>query len=149
MTQAQSPLPDPQLFPEFYADVAFKRSIAWVIDMVITLVLTLLGLLLTLFTGLFFLPVLYSAISIAYRTVMLSRYGATFGMMVMALTWRGLDGRQPDPTTAFGYSALHAVIWLVFLLQIASIVSILMTPYRQGLHDLFLGTTILNKAATG
>ncbi|TQM92098.1 MAG: RDD family protein [Roseinatronobacter sp.] len=138
-------LPDPELQPEFYSDVPLKRALAWAIDLVVTIALTLVGLVMTLFISAFFLPVLFGAISIGYRTIMLARYGATLGMMLTALKWRGLDGRQPDPMTAFIYSAMHAGMWTVFPLQVASMVMILLTPYRQGLHDMVLRTTMLHR----
>jgi uncharacterized RDD family membrane protein YckC len=124
-----------------------KRVFAWGIDVVVTLALTLVGLVLTLFLSMFLLPLLFAAISIGYRTVMLARFGATLGMMVTALKWRGLDGRDPDVMTAFIYSAMHAGLWAIFPLQIASMVMILLTPYRQGLHDMVLGTTMLHRIA--
>lgn len=140
-------LPDPALQPEFYADVPFKRAGAWAIDLLVTVALTLVGLVLTLFVSAFFLPVLFAVISVAYRTVMLARYGATVGMMVMALKWRHLNGRTPDMSAALFYSASHAVMWTVFPLQIVSIALILLSPYRQGLHDHLLSTTMLHKIA--
>ncbi len=138
-------LPDPELQPEFYSDVPLKRALAWLVDLLVTLALTVVALVFTLFVATFFLPIFYAMISIAYRTVMLSRYGATLGMMVTALKWRGLDGRAPDPMTAFIYSAIHAGQWTVLPLQIASIVMILVTPYRQGLNDHIMGTTMLHR----
>lgn len=140
-------LPDPAIQPEFYADIPWKRSAAWVIDFAITLALTVVALLLTALLTLFILPLLYGAVSIAYRTVMLSRYGATLGMMVMAIKWRHLNGARPEPMTAFVYSVAHTGMWAMFPLQIASIVTILLTPWRQGLHDMVLGTTMLHKVA--
>lgn len=140
-------LPDPELQPEFYADVPFKRVAAWAIDLVVTLVLTLAAVALTLFIGAFFLPLLFAAVSIGYRTVMLSRYSATLGMMLMALKWRRLNGSAPDALTAFLYSCFHAGLWTVFPAQIASMVMIVVTPYRQGLHDTVLGTTMLHTIA--
>jgi len=140
-------LPDPELYAEFYTDVPLKRASAWAIDLVITLGLTLVAVALTLFIGAFFLPLFFAAVSIAYRTVMLGRYGATVGMMIMALKWRRLDGQPPEPMTAFAYAALHTGLWAVFPLQIASMAMILLTPYRQGLHDTMLGTTMLHRVA--
>ncbi len=140
-------LPAPDLQPEFYSDVPFKRSAAWFIDMIVTALLTVVGVVLTLFVSLFFLPILYSLVSVAYRWVMLARYGATLGMMVMALKWRHLNGRAPDAATALLYSVFHAGLWLFFPAQILSMGMILMTPYRQGLHDTVLGTTMLHNVA--
>ena len=140
-------LPEPDLHPEFYADLPLKRVSAWGIDLLITLALTLLAVVLTAFLAAFFLPVLFTVISVAYRTLMLARYGATFGMAVMALDWRRLDGTRPDAMVAFVYACAHAGQWIVLPLQIVSMVMIVLTPYRQGLHDTVLGTTILRRAA--
>ena len=140
-------LPDPEFYPEFYSDVPLKRVVAWAIDLLVTLALTVVALALTLFVGVFFLPLFFAAVSIGYRTVMLGRYGATLGMMVMALKWRRLDGRAPDALTAFYYAAFHAGQWTVFPAQIASMVMIMVTPYRQGLNDTVLGTTMLHRVA--
>ncbi|MBR3371850.1 MAG: RDD family protein [Rhodobacteraceae bacterium] len=140
-------LPDPELQPEFYADVPLKRVGAWAIDLVVTLAITLVGLVMTLFVSIFFLPVLFATASIAYRTIMLARFGATLGMMATALKWRRLDGRTPDVMTAFWYSAMHAGMWTVLPLQAASMVMILLTPYRQGLHDFVLNTTMMHRIA--
>ena len=140
-------LPAPDLQPEFYADVPLKRSVAWAVDMTATVVLTAAGVLATFFVSLFFLPILYSLVSVAYRTVMLARYGATLGMMLVALEWRHLDGRAPDAPTALVYSAFHAGLWLFFPAQILSMGLIMLTPQRQGLHDLVLGTTMLHRMA--
>lgn len=139
-------LPAPDLQPEFYRDVPLKRSLAWGIDLLVTLALTLAGILVTFFVGAYFLPLLYAVIATAYRTYMLARHGATLGMMLTALEWRRLDGRRPDPVTALLYSVIHTSIWTLFPLQIASMVMILLTPYRQGVHDLALGTTMLHKS---
>lgn len=140
-------LPYPELQPEFYTDVPFKRTAAWAIDAVVICVMVLVALVVTLFVSLFVLPLVVGAISIAYRTVMLSKYGATWGMMVMALKWRRLDGRAPDQWQAFIYSAFHTGLWAILPLQVVSIVLILTTPYRQGLHDHVMGTTMLHREA--
>ncbi|NYS24108.1 RDD family protein [Rhodobacteraceae bacterium 2376] len=140
-------LPDPQLQPEFYANVPLKRALAWLVDTVLILLLALIAVIFTLFVGAFIFPVLFAAVSIGYRTVMLARFGATFGMMLGGIRLFHLDGRNPDPATAAIYSVLHAGVMFFVITQIASIVTILVTPYRQGLHDLALGTTMLNRPA--
>ena len=140
-------LPDPALQPEFYSDVPFKRAGAWAIDLVVTLALTLGRAGADAVHQRLFPAASIRAVSVAYRTVMLARYGATLGMMVMALKWRHLNGRAPDATTALIYSSAHAVMWTLFPLQIVSIALILMSSYRQGLHDHLLSTTMLHKIA--
>ncbi len=69
------PHPDPELQPEFYADVPAKRLVAWVVDTVLTVAATALIVLLTAFVGLFFLPLLYLSVAFAYRTVTIARKG--------------------------------------------------------------------------
>lgn len=138
-------LPDPLDDPEFYSDLLPKRFLAWVIDLVLTLVIFALVIVLSGFLALFIFPLVWMAIAIAYRTVMLTRYGATAGMWIAALQWRRLDGRRPDEGLAFWHSAIYAVSMTFVLGQIASVALMLVTPYRQGLNDWILGTTIVNR----
>lgn len=138
-------LPDPDDDPGFYADLIPKRFLAWVIDLVITLLLFAIVLALTAFLAVFIFPLVWMAIAIAYRTVMLSRYGATAGMWIAALQWRSLDGRRPDSTLALWHSVIYALSMTFVLGQIASVTMMLVTPYRQGLNDWVLGTTIVNR----
>ncbi|SDX50256.1 RDD family protein [Roseicitreum antarcticum] len=140
-------LPDPEFQPEFYADVPAKRLIAWLIDSLATIVLTLIPIVLTLFIGIFFLPLLYIAVGLAYRTVTISLYGATPGMLLTALKLRRLDGSRPDAMLAFAHSALYSFALSVIVLQIVSVAMMLLSPQKRGLHDQILGTAVLNRAA--
>jgi uncharacterized RDD family membrane protein YckC len=145
MTDPDWQLPDPYAEAAFYADVPLKRGVAWVIDAAIVAALTLFAIPLTLFTALFFLPVLWLVLSFAYRTVTLARGSATWGMRFMGIelrTFRGERFALPD-------AALHTLIYSVcmaFLIpQVVSIVLMLTTPRAQGLPDLALGTAALNR----
>ncbi len=60
-------LPDPAAKPEFYADVPTKRAIAWVFDTLLIALITAIIVPFTAFTALFFLPVLYMTVGLAYR----------------------------------------------------------------------------------
>ena len=73
-------LPDPDREADFYAGVPFKRLLAWVVDVLATTILTVLAIPLTLFTGIFYLPLLYAVIGFLYRWVSLTRLSATLGM---------------------------------------------------------------------
>jgi len=144
MTDPDWHLPDPDLHGDFYADVPLKRAVAWVIDAAVILALTLLAIPLTLFTALFFLPVLWLALSFAYRTVTLARGSATWGMRFMGIelrTFRGARFALPD-------AAMHTLIYTVCMAfvipQIVSIVLMLTTSRAQGIPDLALGTAALN-----
>lgn len=137
-------LPHPADDPDFYAHLIPKRLLAWVIDLIVTTLLVLLVLALTAFLTILIFPVLWFAISVAYRTVMLSRYGATAGMMVAAIKLRRLDASRPDPTLCLWHSVIYSVSMVFVFPQIGSIALMLITPYKQGLNDWVLGTTLVN-----
>lgn len=138
-------LPDPAVAPEFYQTLPVKRLLAWCIDLAVTLLLVAVVVVMTAFLGLFILPLIWLAVSIAYRTVLLSRFGATLGMMLVAIRLRHLDGRAPEPMTCLAHAALFSFFMASILGQIASVAAILVTPYRQSLGDLMLGTTMINR----
>ena len=140
-----APLPDPLDDPDFYGDLIPKRFLAWVIDLALTLLIFTLVIVLSGFLALFIFPLVWMAIAIAYRTVLLTRYGATAGMWIAALQWRRLDGRQPDQALALWHSVIYALSMTFVLGQIASVALMLVTPYRQGLNDWILGTTVVNR----
>lgn len=138
-------LPHPDHAPELYQDVLLKRFLAWLVDLVVTFAITGAVVVMTVFIGLFFLPLLWAVVSITYRTAMLSSYGATLGMMLVALRLRHLDGRQPGPVVCLWHAALFSGSIVTVLGQIISVGLMLITPYRQGLNDLILGTTVINR----
>ncbi|PTX01252.1 MULTISPECIES: RDD family protein [Pararhodobacter] len=139
-------LPDPYDDPAFYDDLIPKRFLAWVVDLAITLILVVLALALTGFIAIFILPLVWMGVAITYRTLMLDRFGATAGMMLVALEWRRLDGRQPDTALALWHSAIYALSMSFILGQLVSVLLMVMTPYKQGLNDKILGTVIVNRS---
>lgn len=143
------PLPDPELLPEFYVWVPFKRLLAWAVDTLLILALTALVLLATALLTAFILPVLYTALNIAYRTVALARWSATPGMALMAVELRDSHGRRLDATAALLHTLGYTGSVLVVLPQIASVAMMLITPRRQGLTDLLLGTAMISRPAAG
>ena len=138
-------LPDPARDPEFYRALMVKRALAWAVDFGITLVLVLGVLVLTLFVAAFIFPLVWVTVSVAYRWVMLSRYGATAGMMLMAIKLRRLDGRRADSTLCLIHALIFSAAMITVIGQILSVALMLITPYRQGLNDLILGTTVINR----
>ena len=147
MTDPYRGLPDPELHAQFYADVPAKRFFAWVIDSVLIALLTLVAVPFTAFTALFYLPVLWLLVGVAYRIVTLTRGSATPGMSLMAIEFRTHRGERLDLTTATLHTLLYSVFIGVMVLQVVSIVLMLTTPRRQGLHDHLLGTAAINRAA--
>jgi len=138
-------LPHPQDDPAFYDHLIAKRFLAWCIDLIVTLVLVLIPLILSAFLLVLIFPVLWSAVAVAYRTVMLARYGATLGMMVAAIRLRHLDARRPDAMTCLWHSVIYSASMVFVLPQIGSVALMLTTPYKQGLNDWFLSTTMVNR----
>ena len=138
-------LPDPIDNPDFYDHLVAKRLLAWVIDVIVTVALMLVVVVGTAFLALFIFPLVWSAIAIAYRTVMLTRYGATLGMMAASVRLRQLNGRAPTREIALTHAILYALSMVFVLPQIGSVAMMMLTPYRQGLNDWILGTTVINQ----
>ena len=138
-------LPDPYYDPGFYDHLIAKRFLAWAIDLTVTIDLVLVVITLTAFLAVMIFPIIWTAVSIAYRTVMLNRYGATLGMLVAAIKLRQLDGTRPDSTVCLWHSVIYSFTMMFVVPQIGSVALMLITPYKQGLNDWLLGTTLVNK----
>lgn len=140
-------IPDPVTQPEFYADVTSKRLLAWLVDTVLIVLICLLILPFTAFTGLFFFPFLMLVVGFAYRVATIARGSATWGMRLVAIEFRRLDGQRFDLTMAFLHTLGYTVSIGMPLLQVISIVLMLTTERAQGLSDHVLGTVALNRRA--
>lgn len=147
MQQQHWHIPDPEMQPEFYADVATKRLIAWVIDTVVILVLCVLVSVATAFVGFFFFPLLMMAVGFLYRAATIARGSATWGMRVMAIEFRTLSGERFDPWMAVLHTLGLTISFAFPLLQLVSIFMMLTGPRGQGLSDRVLGTVALNRRA--
>ncbi len=142
-----SRLPDPEYAADLYRDVTSKRLFAWVIDVILISVIVGVLTLFSLFTALFFLPVLFAITSFLYRWASLTARSATPGMRFMAMELRTLDGEAFTGTTAFFHTAGYFISVVTFPLQIVSMGMMLLTERNQGLSDMLLGTVALNKRA--
>lgn len=94
-------LPDPFAHAAFYEDTTTKRAAAWVIDVVLITTMSVLLTPLTLFTSIFYFPVFYMAVGIAYRTASIARLSGTPGMRVMSVELRDARGERFDVAQAF------------------------------------------------
>ena len=139
--------PDPETQPDFYTGVPSKRLVAWFIDTVLIAGLVLIALPFTAFTGLFFLPFLFLALSMAYRFVTIAGSSATWGMRFAGIELRDQSGARLDTTAAFLHCLGYIVSVSVPILQLASIVMMLASSRGQGLTDSLLGTIALNRRA--
>lgn len=140
-------LPDPEMQPEFYADVPVKRLVAWVIDTVLIVLVSILLIPLTAFTAFFFFPFLVMLVGFFYRWWSLASRSATPGMRIVAIEIRNGRGEHLDTSTAALHTLAYSVAMTTVILQVASAVLMLTGPRAQGLHDLLLGTAAVNRAA--
>jgi uncharacterized RDD family membrane protein YckC len=138
-------LPDPVIDARFYDGVPLKRGLAWVVDIVLVTILTFLAGLFTLSLLWWVWPVTYLAIGFLYRVGTLAGGSATLGMRLFGIELRDAGCRRLDGMQALlhvgGYYATMAFV----LPAVASAGAILATPRRQGLTDLLLGTTAINR----
>ncbi|PWE33094.1 hypothetical protein DDZ14_06660 [Maritimibacter sp. 55A14] len=140
-------LPDPETDPQFYRDVPMKRLIAWVADTILISLASLLVVAATLFLTLFMFPAIFVAVHFAYRSFFLARNSATPGMQIMAIEIRGGRGHRLDTVEAVLHTLVYSVIAAFVLPQLISIVLMATTSRGQGLHDMALGTTAINRPA--
>jgi len=147
MSHRSFTLPDPEIQSEFYADVPFKRFMAWLVDTILVVVFCVLILPLTAFTGIFFFGMLMLVVSFAYRTITLANSSATWGMRLASIEMRRLDGSRFDLGTAVLHTLGYHVSFAFFVLQVISIVLMMTTSRAQGLTDHMIGTVAINKAA--
>lgn len=144
-------LPDPDLDPQFYRGVPGRRVAAWLIDAVVVLAigvpLALAFGVLTLGFGLLAFPLILIGVALAYRVATVAGASATWGMRAMGIEYRRFDGARLDPTTAFLHAGLSALALSLVVAQAASMIAMVATRYGQGLPDLVLRTTAINRPA--
>ena len=137
--------PDPDSQPEFYSGIPTKRLLAWVVDAILILVASLVVLPFTAFTALFYFPLLLLIIGFAYRFITLSKGSATLGMRLMGMELRTSQDDKFDTATAFAHTLGYTLSVGMMPLQLISVVLMGTTARNQGLSDLVLGTTPLNR----
>jgi len=144
-------LPDPDRDAQFYEGVPLRRFAAWLVDLAIVLLagvpLALLFGLLTLGFGFALFPVIVGATAFLYRVLTLAGDSATWGMRFTGLEFRRHDGTRFDLPFALLHTAITAVCFGAFVLQLVSCGTILWTRYRQSIADIILGTTAINRPA--
>lgn len=140
-------LPHPDYDAELYRDVPVKRFFAWIADVILISALTAVLTFFSLFTALFFLPLLYLATSFLYRWITIAGGSATPGMRLFAIEIRQSDGARMDGGAAFLHTLGYFVSVAAFPLQLVSILLMLVSARRQGLTDMLLGTAAINRRA--
>ncbi|MEM8869342.1 MAG: RDD family protein [Pseudomonadota bacterium] len=144
-----SDLPHPKYDSQFYEGVPSKRLAAWFVDAFAILVISLLttGVLgvLTLGLGFVFFPAILFIVSFGYRWVTITGASATPGMYLMGIELRNQNGDRLDPLSAAIHTGIFMFLMATIVGWIATVFSILGTRYNQGIPDLLLGTTAINR----
>lgn len=140
-------LPDPLEHAEFYDGVTIKRGLAWIVDVILVSALTAVAVVLSIFTALFFLPVVFLTVDFLYRWISLGRNSATPGMRFLGIQFLDRDGQRLDAGTALLHTIGYYLSGLTFLAQVLSIGLMFLSPRGQGLTDYILGTVAINRPA--
>ncbi len=143
-----SALPDPNRQAQFYDGVVIKRGLAWVIDVVLIAIISTLVLPFTAFTGIFFFPFLMLVIGFFYRWFTLAGRSSTWGMRLMSIEFRDLQGARFTSGTALMHTLGYSISVAMAPLQLISIAMMFLTARGQGLTDQLLGTAAINRPAS-
>ena len=131
---------DPAMRPELYNGVLSRRLLAFAVDAFLIAILTLIaGVfvfmfgIVTLGIGWLIYPVLWQTVALLYVAFTLGGpAAATPGMRLVGVTMRLWHGSRPD----WPIAAMHALLFWVSI--------VLLTPRKQLLHDLALGTLVVD-----
>lgn len=143
----QPALPDPDRHAEFYAGVAFKRALAWVVDTIFVTLIVFLVTLVTALTALFILPLVWLAVGFLYRWVTISGTSATWGMRLMSIEFLDRTGKRFDAATAFVHTLGYSLSMAFVIPQLLSVALMMLSRRGQGLTDMVLGSVAINRAA--
>jgi uncharacterized RDD family membrane protein YckC len=147
-------VPDPVHDSQFYDGVPMRRLAAFCIDLFVILVLwcivLVVGLLVSIVTLGLAMPVamaVFAATGFIYRWAMLAERSATVGMLVTGIEVRDAGGGRVDPVIAFLHVAGFYLTVFVTPLLVIGWFLMASSPYRRLLHDLVLGTVVINRPA--
>jgi len=144
-TDPYAALPDPELNRGFYADVPFKRLLAFLLDLCVILILSMIAAVLTFGIGFFLFFAIYGIIGFFYRVLTIASGSATWGMRIMAIELRTQRGERLNLLEAFLHTVGFYVSFAMVPVQLISIFLMLTTARGQGLTDMLFGTVALNR----
>ena len=151
-TRGTMGIPDPVRDSQFYQGVPLRRLAAFVIDFFVILVLWLVGVfmgfLLTFMTagaGGAFAMVLFLGTGFLYRWIMLYQRSATLGMKLTGIEVRTANGEKLNGQMAFLHTAAFFVTFWFMPLLLIGWVLMFSSPHRRAMHDLPLGTVVINR----
>lgn len=143
MSIAPDQYPSPFSSQDF-ACVPLKRAIAWIFDVVLIALLCTLILPFTAFTGVFFFPLMMLVVGFLYRWFTIAGGSATWGMRIMGIGLREINGAPLNSSLALAHTTGYTVSVAMAPLQLISCILMLFSARGQGLSDFVLGTTAVN-----
>lgn len=141
---------DRAVHPELFGEILAKRLLAFAVDAAIVLVIAIpvfvavliLGVL-TFGLGLLLLPFVFAVVALGYLALTLGTgESATIGMRLVGIEMRTLGGEKMNPLLAVLEGLVYWI--LVGLLTPLVLVVGLMSNRHRLLHDMLLGTIMLN-----
>ncbi len=145
-------VPDPVRDSQFYEGVPMRRLVAFCIDVFVVLALwcivLIFGLLISVLTLGLAAPLavaVFAAADFLYRWAMLAERSATVGMLVTGIEVRDATGDRLNPVMAFLHVAGFYVSVFVTPLIVIGWLLMASSPLRRLLHDLVIGTVVINR----
>lgn len=148
----RTPLPDPGTAPELFEGVLTRRVLAYVFDLFMIMTIAVAATVVSVLAGFLTFGIAWLgapviiALSIAgyYAVTLGSHQRATLGMRMFDIVLTPTRGLPLDGWQAFAHPLLFWLTW--WFLTPFSIVFALLTPRRQMLHDLVLGTLMVRQS---
>ncbi|WP_340108607.1 RDD family protein [Pikeienuella sp. HZG-20] len=144
MNHAPGALPDPERDAQFYDGVPARRLFAFIIDFVLVWCMALAIGVLTLGIGFLMLGFIIFAVDFVYRVTTISNRSATLGMRLVGVELRRRDGGRFNLGDALAHTILFYIACSFIVLQLISVVLMAGSAMGRGLHDIPLGSTMIN-----
>mgnify|MGYP000268275291 CR=1 FL=1 len=137
--------PDPDTDPQFYQGVAAKRLLAFALDVVAVWGAVILVSLLTFGIGFFFFAFLLVIVDAVYRIATITNQSATPGMRIMGIELRDAQGQRFNFVHAVAHTIMFYIATGFVIVQLISVLMMAGSYYGRGVHDLPLGSTMINR----
>ncbi|MCP5086374.1 MAG: RDD family protein [Rhodobacteraceae bacterium] len=140
-------LPNPELDAQFYDGVPLRRLLAWGIDALLIGVVTFSLALFSLGLLFFVYFALWLIVGFGYRVLTIAGKSATPGMRLTGIELRNRMGNRLDGNEALVHTVAYHLVFMVPFGVLISGLLMLINDHGRGLHDVFLGTTAINRPA--
>jgi uncharacterized RDD family membrane protein YckC len=119
-----------------------KRLIAFILDVI--LVWGMVIAISSFGVGFFAFGGLLLFVDLIYRISTISTASATWGMRILGIELRDRTGNKFDTTAATLHTFAFYIVLASVIIQVASALMMLGSQRRQGLHDMLLGSVMVN-----